>query len=172
MALGVLQLCGGGPRRLMAGVMAVTALLCMWVSNTATAMMMLPIALSIISTVRLERDSGTSKFATALLLSVAYAATIGGMGTLVGTPPNALFAAYMEDVQGVKIGFGQWMLLGLPLVTMLLPVAWLTLITVFGIPAHGGDLTRNAIDRNLANAFGRCCERTAIFDLEKSRLRR
>lgn len=125
LALAVLRLAGTGPRRILAGVMAVTAFLSMWVSNTATAMVMLPIGLSIAAT--LPETESRGRFATALFLGIAYAATIGGMGTLVGTPPNALFAGYMAEAHGVEIGFARWMLVGVPLVLILLPLAFAVL---------------------------------------------
>jgi len=107
------------------------ALLSMWVTNTATTMMLLPIALAIITVVTETSDHIDRKqrrnFEVALLLSIAYAATIGGMATLIGTPPNALLAAFMEDNYHVEIGFGQWMAVGLPLTTVMLPLCWLVL---------------------------------------------
>ena len=145
-ALQVLSLCGGGPRRIIAGVMVVTAFLSMWVSNTATAMMMLPIALSIIAATTKENETRRSGFATALLLAIAYAASIGGMGTLVGTPPNALLAAYMEDAHGVRIGFAQWAAVGFPLVVLLLPLAWITLVRTFRIGNFDAGLGTAAIE--------------------------
>ncbi len=131
-ALAILGRFGARPAMLIAGFMAATAGLSMWVSNTATAVMMLPIGLSVI---RLLHGDGIGamppredrNFAIALLLGIAYGASIGGLGTLIGTPPNAFLAAYMADTYGVTVGFGQWMLLGLPLVFVMLPLAWLVL---------------------------------------------
>src|SRR5690606_7001931 len=125
------------PERIILGVLLASALVSMWVSNTATAMMMLPIALSI---VRLLPHDGTARalpdFRTALLLAVAYGATTGGMGTLIGTPPNALLAAYMSDICGVEIGFAQWMLLGVPVVALALPVVHLALTRLLFRPGR------------------------------------
>jgi len=126
-ALGVVRLAGTDPRRLIAGIMGVTAFLSMWVSNTATSMVMLPIALSILSRLSAQDQEGGAGFAPALLLGVAYAATIGGMGTLVGTPPNALFAAYMAESHGIDIGFAQWMTVGVPVAFVMLLAAWFVL---------------------------------------------
>jgi sodium-dependent dicarboxylate transporter 2/3/5 len=107
--------------------MAVTAFLSMWVSNTATTMVMLPIGLSIVSSFSEHDGEHRKDLAPALLLGIAYAATIGGMGTLIGTPPNALFAGFMAEAYGIEISFFRWMLVGLPLVLVLLPLAWLVL---------------------------------------------
>jgi solute carrier family 13 (sodium-dependent dicarboxylate transporter), member 2/3/5 len=110
------------------GVMLATAVVSMWVSNTATSIMMLPVALSIV-----PRDASGAvdperrNFAAALLLAVAYGASVGGVATLVGTPPNALFAGFMLENYGVRIGFGQWMLIGLPVSLAMLMITWLLL---------------------------------------------
>lgn len=115
----------GDPGGIIISVMVATAFLSLWISNTASAMIVSPIAASI-SSMRLNNDG----FAPALMLGVAYAATIGGMGSLIGTPPNALFAAYMEEVHGFVVGFAEWMLIGLPVVVVLLPITWLLLTKV------------------------------------------
>jgi len=129
---------GGSGPALVASVMAATAFLSMWVSNTATAMVMLPIGQSIVAGVR-ERHGATDRaaadaFAAALMLGVAYAATIGGMGTLIGTPPNALFAGFMARSYGIEIGFARWLLIGIPVVAALLPLTWV-LLTRVSFPA-------------------------------------
>lgn len=115
----------GEPRRVILSVMIATAFLSLWISNTAAAMVAAPIAASI-AAMRDKKDG----FGTALMLGVAYAATVGGMGSLIGTPPNALFAAYVQETHGIVIGFAEWMLIGLPVVILLLPLAWLVLTRV------------------------------------------
>jgi sodium-dependent dicarboxylate transporter 2/3/5 len=127
---------GTRPSRIVGGFLLASALISMWVSNTATALMMLPIALSVVQLIPAEQQTpGLRNFGTALLLSVAYGATTGGMGTLIGTPPNALLAAYLDDVYHVKIGFGEWMLLGVPVVLVTLPVVYGVLTRVsFRLP--------------------------------------
>lgn len=133
-ALWVVRMIGVQPHRLVLGFMIATAFLSMWVSNTATAVMMLPIALSVILLVRPEADYDDRavdfNFALNLMLGVAYAASIGGLATLIGTPPNALLAGFMLETYGVEIGFAQWMLVGVPLVVVTLPLAWLVLSRV------------------------------------------
>lgn len=131
-ALHVLVLMGCRQDRIVGGFMLATAGLSMWVSNTATATMMLPIAATIAGAVATGAER---RFPVALLLGVAYGANIGGMATLIGTPPNALFAGYMQEAHGVAIGFGQWMLVGVPFAAVLLALGWLLLTrVVFPLP--------------------------------------
>jgi sodium-dependent dicarboxylate transporter 2/3/5 len=128
-AVGLIGRLGTRPRAIVAGFLVSSALVSMWVSNTATALMMLPIALSVVRLLpdRARLTRAARDFSTALLLAVAYGATSGGMGTLIGTPPNALLAAYVGDIYGVTIGFGEWMLLGVPVVLVTLPVVYVVL---------------------------------------------
>ncbi|MDJ0949342.1 MAG: DASS family sodium-coupled anion symporter [Alphaproteobacteria bacterium] len=136
LALTVLRLVGSRPRQVIAGIMGVTAFLSMWVSNTATAMVMLPIGLSIVTTFSKHDQGRAEGVAPALLLGIAYAATIGGMGTIIGTPPNALFVAFMADTYGIEISFLRWMLIGVPLVLILLPITWFVLTHIaFPVPS-------------------------------------
>jgi len=150
-ALGIINRVGTSPRAIVLGFILASGFLSLWVSNTATALMMLPIAMSVISlSVQDHGDqpTGSRNFAIALLLSVAYGCNIGGLGTLIGTPPNALMAAYLLDSHGVTIGFAQWMLLGLPLVMIGLPLAFLILTRV-AYPVTGQTLPggQGVIDR-------------------------
>ncbi|MEQ8206685.1 MAG: DASS family sodium-coupled anion symporter, partial [Woeseia sp.] len=130
-ALTILQHAGGNGRSLIGGFMIASALLSMWVMNTSTTMMMLPIAVSIIgvihSTVGSLDDRARHDFQYALLLGIAYASSIGGMATLVGTVPNALMAAFMQESYGTTIDFASWMMVGIPMSALLLPLAWLSL---------------------------------------------
>jgi sodium-dependent dicarboxylate transporter 2/3/5 len=131
MALAILGVMGTRPANLILGFMAATAFISMWVSNSATVVMMLPMAVSVIALVRGQgepaREAPRGAFDVALLLGIAYAGNIGGLGTLIGTPPNALLAGFMSETYGVQIGFVEWMLLGVPLVAVSVPVAWLIL---------------------------------------------
>lgn len=133
-ALNIVVLVGTKPSSIIIGFMIAAAFLSMWVSNTATAMMMLPIALSIIGLVESQKsmDEGDlqTNFGLVMLLCLAYACNIGGIGTLIGTPPNALMAGYMLDNYGVEIGFAQWMMIGVPLVIVALPLVFITLTKV------------------------------------------
>ena len=131
-AVSLLRRIGDDPARVVGGFMLTTAFLSMWLSNTATTIMMLPIALSVIGSE--QNDSGFSK---CLLLSVAYSASIGGMATIIGTPPNLYVASYFNDVLGIEIGFVQWMAIGVPCVVLLLPAAWWYLTRIhFSLPAR------------------------------------
>lgn len=185
-ALWVLVAMGSSPKMLILGFMIATGFLSMWVSNTATAVMMLPIGVSVLSLIVgmlrdeakaakegapsrtggyrhaslsegeaeiLEADGDSlgadeageqqyehstdpepqSNFGIALMLGIAYAASIGSLGTIIGTPPNAMLAAYMAE-QGVNIGFGQWMLLGVPVAVVLMAAAWFVLTNVIFKP--------------------------------------
>ena len=114
--------------------MFAAAFLSMWVMNTSTTMILLPIALSVITVIQgsvAGLDARMrSDFQYALLLGVAYGATIGGMATLVGTAPNAMLAAFMLDTYGTEIDFASWMLVGVPLAIVMLPLAWYALTSI------------------------------------------
>jgi len=145
-ALLTLKTVGDRPSRQIGGFMLATAFLSMWVSNTATAIMMLPIGLSMIAMADSSDPEGVRRYATSLLLGIAYAASIGGIATLIGTPPNALLAAYLSDSQGIEIGFAQWMLLGLPVTVIMLAAAWWWLTRKdFGVE-HEGDTGQMILD--------------------------
>lgn len=110
------------PRRLILGFMATAAFLSMWISNTATTLMLLPVAIVIIDQVKDDR------FAVPLLLGVAHAASVGGIGTPIGTPPNLVFKAIYEQTTGLEVGFFEWMTWALPVVIVFIPLMalWLT----------------------------------------------
>ncbi|MBN2214292.1 MAG: DASS family sodium-coupled anion symporter [Bacteroidales bacterium] len=140
-ALHIIWLIGTSSRRLVLGFMIATAFLSMWISNTATTMMMLPIGMAVISHVqsRAEEEnpdivSGRHhfRFATVLMLAIAYSASIGGIGTLVGTPPNIIFAGMIRNtLPGYpEIDFITWMKIGLPIVIIFLPLAWIYLVFI------------------------------------------
>lgn len=179
-ALLTLRAVGTHPRQIILGMMIATAFLSMWVSNTATTLMMLPIALSVLTLV-VERTGGASAgeagahgpdyqvsqrveageslgeiiqdksvrmFGIALVLSIAWSASIGGVGTLLGSPPNAIVAGYVSEELGREIGFLEWMQLGVPLVVTFIAIAWLLITRVlygFDIPeVPGGKQMINA----------------------------
>lgn len=111
-----------GRRGLVLGFMAATALLSMWISNSATVLMLLPVAIAVI------QRPGNADLSTPLLLGIAYSASIGGMGTPIGTPPNVMCMGVYEEVTGRSIHFAEWMSFGLPIVLLMVPVAWWILV--------------------------------------------
>ncbi len=122
-ALGMIRLVGGnGGARLVLAFMLTAALISMWISNSATALMLTPMALALL------RRSRDPRLATPLLLGIAYGASIGGTGTLIGTPPNVIFAGVFEQATGSEYGFVRWMQTGLVVVALAIPAAaaWLT----------------------------------------------
>jgi sodium-dependent dicarboxylate transporter 2/3/5 len=133
-AYNVIAAVGDEPRRLVLGVMLATALLSMWVSNTSSALMMLPVATSIAALVTANAAAGDAvsigNFRAVMVVCVAYAATIGGLGTLIGTPTNALVQAFAARNLGIDLGFVDWLIFGLPTVCVLLPLAWWVLTRV------------------------------------------
>ena len=130
---------GSSGRTLVGGFMLVAALISMWVMNTSTTLMLLPIGLAVCTvmseTIPGLTDRDKSNFDTALLLGIAYAATIGGMSTLIGTAPNIVFSAFMQDTYGVEISMFDWMMLGVPLASILLFGAWI-LLTKYVFPIN------------------------------------
>jgi sodium-dependent dicarboxylate transporter 2/3/5 len=148
-ALITLLAVGTVPRRQVAGFMAATAFLSMWVSNTATTIMMLPIGISVIAMIRDTDETEVKRFATALLLAIAYAASIGGIATLIGTPPNALLAGYLSSTHGIQVGFAQWMLMGVPVSAAMLVIAWLWL-TRGGFNIDAGSIGAASLRQRLA----------------------
>jgi sodium-dependent dicarboxylate transporter 2/3/5 len=154
-ALQTLRAVGTHPRQIILGMMISTAFLSMWVSNTATTLMMLPIALSVLALVAensdrakgatvdvraglaaghkvsdLIHDKDVRVFGVGLVLAIAWSASIGGLGTLLGSPPNAIVAGYISKELGKEVGFAQWMMLGVPIVVCFIALAWLLITRV------------------------------------------
>lgn len=130
-ALLVFSLAGADARGLVAGFMGSAAFVSMWISNTSTTLMLLPIAMSVVTVIRETMPTlqtrQSENFGISLLLGLAYGSTLGGLATLVGTPPNAFMAGFMADNYGVEIDFARWMLVGLPVSLIMLPIAWFVL---------------------------------------------
>lgn len=140
-ALFIIASIGTRMRMIVLGFMVATAFLSMWISNTATSVMMLPIGLAIIAQYRDHPDTPENEhtqFGKMLMLAIAYSASIGGMGTLIGTPPNLVLAGIVKELYGVEIGFLEWMLLALPLSILLLALCWVYL-TRFAIKLKADD---------------------------------
>ncbi|MCB1187191.1 SLC13/DASS family transporter [bacterium] len=134
-ALGIIRLVGQSPARLLLGFMLATAFLSMWISNTATTMMMVPIAMAVILRIDEGGQAGAGRsFPTGLLLGIAYAASIGGISTLVGTPPNLSFVRIhaISFPDAPEISFTQWLLFAAPMCIVLLAAVWLFLFRLYG----------------------------------------
>lgn len=137
-ALHIIKIVGFSPGRLVLGFMLATAVISAFVSNTATTVMMLPIGMAVISQVTDELRRNGDRDATAtmsplalnLMLGIAYAASIGGVATLIGTPPNTVLAGYLHKAYGYDITFAQWLIVGVPLTVLFLPLAWLWLTKI------------------------------------------
>lgn len=121
-ALFVVHTIGIGPRRIIAGFMVATAFLSAWISNTSTAMVMMPIGTAVIASISAKKSD--PDFNVVLMLSIAYAASIGGMATLVGTPPNLIFAGIYQSMFGVQVNFFEWAYFGFPLAFVMLVITW------------------------------------------------
>lgn len=143
LALHIVRAIGTSPRRLVLGFMCATAFISMWISNTATTMMMYPIALAVVLQLAAKQDNAVdaahNNFRTCMMLAIAYAASIGGLGTLIGTPPNIIFASISRRLfpEAPVVDFFRWLAFCLPLVLVFLPLCWLVL-TVLVFPIKAG----------------------------------
>ncbi len=154
LALMMIKKIGSDGPKLIGGFMIVSALISMWVMNTSTTLMLLPIGLAICSvvakTVPNMSEKDKNNFDKALLLSIAYAATIGGMSTLVGTAPNIAFASFMSENVGQEISFVGWMKLGVPVSICMLALAWLILTKIiYPVNFSTSEETRNMLSQML-----------------------
>ena len=136
LGLAIIGVIGTDPRRLVLGLMIATAFASMWISNTATAVMMLPLATAVIDLARREAPGESGHLSKALVLGVAYAASIGGVATLIGTPPTAILAASAGKLLGRPVGFAEWLVIGLPIAIVLLLCCWVLLVR-FLFPLRG-----------------------------------
>ncbi|MCA8988469.1 MAG: SLC13/DASS family transporter [Planctomycetaceae bacterium] len=167
LALTCLRMTGIGPKRIVWGFMLGTALMSMWISNTASTLLMLPIAMAVLEALHVEsedesrRESLTHHFCAALLLGIAYSASVGGMCTLIGTPTNGVYAGYWtasqappEIIQKYEISVGQWMVMFVPLSAMMLVMIWLIMcVPIWKGLSFGADAGRHL--RQEYQALGR-----------------
>lgn len=132
-ALNIINLLGTDLRRIVLGFILATGILSMWISNSATSLMMLPIGLAVVNQFKSQLgESNTSiseRLGKNIMLGIAYSASIGGLATLIGTPTNAIMAAVIKDLYDYTIGFNEWMAFGLPLVAVLLMICWYFLVS-------------------------------------------
>ncbi len=166
-ALNIIRLIGTNVTSIILGFMVATAALSMWISNTATTVMMLPIGMAIISQLRNNPNTDQDEnrvFGRALMLAIAYSASIGGMATLIGTPPNLALAAEVKRRFGVEISFGEWIIVGLPISLVLLALCWFYLTRIaFSFERKSFPGGREEIDRQLAALKGMSVEEKRLL---------
>lgn len=155
-ALNIVRLTGTNANGIILGFLLSTAAISMWISNTATAVMMLPIGASVIDLLTKGAQSYDKRdvrnFALCMMLVIAYGANIGGMATLIGTPPNVVFSSILRTNHGIQVGFGQWMLIGLPFSLGMLVVTYFLLVKVLFRNRLGNfEGGRNLIQQELRN---------------------
>lgn len=154
-ALNFVARTGGNPAGLIGGFMVAAAALSMWISNSATSIMMMPIALSVAAAVETDPDQSRRPFTWALLLGIVYACSIGGLGTPVGTPTNLIVLGYLNDNSEASISFAQWMSFGLPVVAVLVPLTWLILTQwAFRMPKVDTQAAQKTVHARLKDLGG------------------
>lgn len=150
-ALSIILLTGTSPPRIILGFMLATAFLSMWISNTATAVMMVPIGAAVATTLSGKPGEDDDDFARAIMLGIAYAASIGGMASLIGTPTNLIFASAVSDILGQEITFERWLAVGLPTSSILLVGAWVYLTHfAFDFPRQDAGQGRAEVEKRYA----------------------
>ncbi len=147
-AYGLVARGGARPGLMLAGFIAAAAFISMWISNTSTSLILTPLALSVAagSAINGKEDP---KFAASLILAVAFAATIGGLATPIGTPPNGIALTQLRH-EGIEVSFGQWMAIGVPVVLILLPIAWFILSRGLKVDAKGAAGAQARVREELA----------------------
>ena len=166
-ALNIINLIGIDVKKIILGFMIATAFLSMWISNTATAVMMLPIGIAIIKQMKdlksIPEDENII-FGKALMLSIAFSASIGGISTLIGTPPNLVFAGIIQEIYNIEISFLKWIVFGLPISIMLLTISWIYLTRVaFKFSQTNFSEGRVEIKRQLTELGEMCYEEKIVL---------
>lgn len=155
-AMATMRLFGSSPRGVVLAFLLITAFISMWISNTAAAVMVLPIAAGVAGLERggtIDLEEPRRGFSIALLLAVAYGASIGGVATLIGTPPNALLAANARTLVGYEISFASWLPIGLSIMLPLLAACWVILVLLFRVPRSAPGLLAGSTERS-SRPFG------------------
>ena len=152
-ALNIVKVTGTTPNKVILGFMVATAFLSMWISNTATTVVMLPIALSVINLLINDEDGFTNEdknFSLAIMLGIAYAANVGGISTIIGTPPNTVMVGFMEQEYQMDISFLNWMMIGVPFSTLMIATIYLILVKLV-YPNNLGSMnsSKDIIDQEL-----------------------
>ena len=152
-ALNIIKLTGTSPNRVILGFMIATAFLSMWISNTATTVVMLPIALSVIDLLINDKDgftAGDKNFALSIMLGIAYAANVGGIATIIGTPPNTVIVGFLETEYGIQISFLDWMMVGFPFSCVMIALVYFVLVKwVYPNGLKEFDSSTNIIEEEL-----------------------
>ncbi|MBI1389148.1 MAG: DASS family sodium-coupled anion symporter [bacterium] len=148
-ALAIIARVGVTPRRIVLGFMIATAFISMWVTNTATTLMMLPVAAALLVKLRdVIETKHFERLAPALMLAIAYSSSIGGLGTLIGTGPTGVFVSQLDAMYGRQISFTRWLIVGMPFVLIMIPILWLYLVRVqYPMPVRLQGESGEAIDR-------------------------
>ena len=154
-ALSILKITGTKANGIVFGFMLATALMSMWISNTASTVVMLPIAVSVITLLMDDADGFTRNdqfFSLAIMLGIAFGANIGGMATLIGTPPNSVMLAFLNEEYNIDIGFFQWMKLGVPFAAIMLMIDYFFIVKVFfpnrlGVIESSGNVIQSELDK-------------------------
>ena len=152
-ALNIIRITGTSPNKVILGFMVATASLSMWISNTATTVVMLPIALSVINLLKNDEDGftkGDKNFALSIMLGVAYAANVGGIATIIGTPPNTVLVGFMEQEYNTQVSFFKWMLMGIPFSLIMLGVIYFVLVKlIYPNNLSGKSNSKKLIDNEI-----------------------
>lgn len=170
-ALTIVSIIGSKPAHLILGFMITTAFLSMWISNTATVMVMMPIGISIIEELKISTNNKNrkliSQFAVALMLCIAYAADIGGMATVIGTMPNMIFIEMYRTIfpEKAAIGFTQWMLMGLPIAITFIITGWLLLTKIIYRMPKNNLLKSNDVVKSQLHGLGKITRDEALSGL-------
>ena len=149
-ALNIVKFTGTSPNKVILGFMISTAFLSMWISNTATTVVMLPIALSVIDLLINDEDGftkGDKNFALSIMLGIAYAANVGGIATIIGTPPNTVMVGFVEQEYGLQISFLKWMMIGVPFSCIMIAVIYFVLVKFI----YPNGLSRLNDSKNIIN---------------------
>ena len=152
-ALNIIKVIGTNIKKIILGFMVATAFLSMWISNTATSVMMLPIGIAIIKQMKDLKNTPENEnliFGKSLMLAIAFSASIGGVATLIGTPPNIIFAGIIQEIYNIEISFLEWFMFGFPISIILLVIAWVYLTNMaFKFKEDKFDEGKKEINRQL-----------------------
>ena len=166
-ALNIIKVIGTNIKKIILGFMVATAFLSMWISNTATSVMMLPIGIAIIKQMKDLKNTPENEnliFGKSLMLAIAFSASIGGVATLIGTPPNIIFAGIIQEIYNIEISFLEWFMFGFPISIILLVIAWVYLTNMaFKFKEDKFDEGKKEINRQLKAIGSMCYEEKIVL---------